>query len=94
MFSASLSFDTLIIAVEALKEVAQNIGRLVTDVKSNKHHYSTSQATKCECSRVGLSLKLNIVRCNRWWQPHGADLTANYADRDPNFKSSLVKVRF
>jgi hypothetical protein len=49
MFSASLSFDTLIIAVEALKEVAQNIGRLVTDVKSNKHHYSTSQATKCEC---------------------------------------------
>ena len=49
IFSASLSFDTLIIAVEALKEVAQNIRRLVTDVKSNKHHYSTSQATKCEC---------------------------------------------
>jgi hypothetical protein len=89
-----LLLDTLITAVEALKEVAQHIGRLVTDAKSSKHHYSTSQATKCECSRVGLSLKLNIVRCNRWWQPHGADLTANYADRDPNFKSSLVKVRF
>lgn len=27
-------------------------------------------------------------------QPHGSDLTANYADRNPNFKSSLVKVRF
>ena len=59
MFSASLSFDTLIIAVEALKEVAQNIGRLVADVKSNKHHYRTSQATKCECSRE--SSKLNTI---------------------------------
>lgn len=48
-FFASLSLDPLIVAVEALREVAQNISRLVTDVKSSKHHYSTSQATKCEC---------------------------------------------
>lgn len=66
------------------KTLLESIHHFIINTNSDKHHYTSSQATKRECV-----LKLKPDRC----QPSDTDPNFATSDRDETFKSSLVQVR-